>query len=103
MWTVALRDRPAGRALVSDPNPTSAAAVACPRRRQRLLRLQAGPDRGPDRRGEAFHIFTTIFVRPALELRDPIRRLVQDLAGRDRITRDVRLNPDRTRAARGAR
>jgi hypothetical protein len=28
-----------------------------------------------DRRGESWQIFTTIFVRPALELRPPIRHL----------------------------
>jgi hypothetical protein len=35
----------------------------------------------PDRRGEAIDIFTTIFIRPALELRSPARRLVGALAG----------------------
>jgi len=34
----------------------------------------------PDRRGEALDIFTTIFIRPALELRSPARRLVGALA-----------------------
>jgi hypothetical protein len=29
----------------------------------------------PDRRGENLAIFTTIFVRPALELASPVRRL----------------------------
>jgi hypothetical protein len=35
----------------------------------------------PDRRGEALDIFTTIFIRPALELRSPARRLVDALTG----------------------
>jgi len=34
----------------------------------------------PDRRGEALAIFTTIFIRPALELKRPARRLVGALA-----------------------
>jgi hypothetical protein len=34
----------------------------------------------PDRRGEALDIFTTIFIRPALELKSPARRLVGALA-----------------------
>lgn len=36
--------------------------------------LQA-PDQRLDRRGEALLIFTTIFVRPALDLRRPVRRI----------------------------
>jgi hypothetical protein len=35
----------------------------------------------PDRRGEALQIFTTIFLRPALELRSPIRRIAGAVAG----------------------
>jgi hypothetical protein len=34
----------------------------------------------PDRRGENLAIFTTIFVRPALELTSPVRRLAGALA-----------------------
>jgi hypothetical protein len=34
----------------------------------------------PDRRGENFAIFTTIFVRPALEMTSPVRRLAGALA-----------------------
>lgn len=35
----------------------------------------------PDRRGETLQIFTTIFLRPALELRSPIRRIAGAVAG----------------------
>lgn len=83
---------------MSDHNPTSAGPTARPWR-ERVVRFHAGADRVPDRRGEAFQIFTTIFVRPALELRDPIRRLARDLAGHNRTSR-IRVNPDQTRAAR---
>jgi hypothetical protein len=34
----------------------------------------------PDRRGENLAIFTTIFIRPALELKSPVRRLAGALA-----------------------
>jgi hypothetical protein len=34
----------------------------------------------PDRRGENLAIFTTIFVRPALELTSPVRRLAGAIA-----------------------
>jgi hypothetical protein len=48
-------------------------ACAPPRTPGRLAGL-------PDRRGEALVIFTTIFIRPALELRSPARHLVNALA-----------------------
>lgn len=34
----------------------------------------------PDRRGENLAIFTTIFIRPALELKSPVQRLAGALA-----------------------
>lgn len=37
-------------------------------------------DELPDRRGENLDIFTTIFIRPALELTTPVRRLAGALA-----------------------
>jgi hypothetical protein len=50
----------------------------------------------PDRRGEAFAIFSTIFLRPALELRAPIRRFLGDLASARPCTRmGARLIPAR--------
>jgi len=42
-------------------------------------RVRRGRDQVPDRRGEAFAIFTTIFVRPALELGPSVTRIARHL------------------------
>lgn len=69
-------------------HPASASPRVCPPwRGDGLTRLRTAADDAPDCRGEALQIFTTIFVRPALELREPIRRLVHNLANGTR--RDV--------------
>jgi hypothetical protein len=42
-----------------------------------LFRFWPGLDCGPDRRGEAFEIFTTIFVRPVLDLHEAMARIAR--------------------------
>jgi hypothetical protein len=44
-----------------------------------LSRVRGGIDRLPDRRGESLDIFTTIFVRPALEFRPAVARFARHL------------------------
>jgi hypothetical protein len=49
------------------------------RRGTLLWRVRSGIDRLPDRRGESLDIFTTIFVRPALEFRPAVARFARHL------------------------
>jgi hypothetical protein len=55
---------------------------------------------GPDRRGEAFDIFTTIFLRPALELGTPIRRAAGAVIGAGTHLRTRRRRRGTTAAGR---
>ena len=82
---------PRKEASLITPHPASSPPRAC-RYLPGARRFQSDAASAPDRRGEALDIFTTIFVRPALELREPLRRLVRDLA-RDR-RRDQRGMPN---------
>jgi len=66
---------------VSTPRPSP---VPPPRLRQGTLLslVRGGIDRLPDRRGESLDIFTTIFVRPALDFRPAVARFARHLCTR---------------------